>query len=502
MKTFGFSILLALLSFGIHAQIPGDLLFNSNNMIHTVKFTFADTNWYTILVNNYNLGNQLDSSIYYPCNVEIDGTLMSNVGVKFKGNSSWNHPNGKKSMKISFAEFVPGQRYDSLKQLNLNNSYNDPTFLREKLYLDVLKQNNIEGPRCQYASVFVNNQPYAFYTLVEEIDKTFLETHFGGNGGNLYKGDPKGDMKWEGWSQSSYYDNFELKTNEDVNDWSDLLALLNAINNTPTLQWKDSAEKYINIHQFVKHYAAYIVFATLDSYVGSGHNFFIYYNKQTDQFEFIQWDTNGAFGRHKPQGQGLTDETYLSPFFQFVPVGSRPLTDKILGNATLKAEFIDAMCNMNQQYLNPMYLHYQIDSISNIIKSLVYADTRKQFTNAAFDSNLIYQVNVTPGLKNFSTNRFNFLQDTLAHFACYPASVLELDNVLSVHIYPNPASTAIKVEASTPLESIRIYNMLGQVVAKYDVQKKKNISISVANFPKGLYFLEMNNTLTKKFYKE
>jgi spore coat protein CotH len=473
MKKLSFSFLPIIISLCLHAQIPGDILFNSNNMIHTVKFTFADTNWYSILVNNYNLGNQLDSNIYYSCSVEIDGTLMTNVGVKFKGNSSWNHPNGKKSMKISFAEFVPNQRYDSLKQLNLNNSYNDPTFLREKLYLDVLKQNNIEGPRCQYSSVFVNNQPYAFYTLIEEIDKTFLETHYGGNGGNLYKGDPQGDLKWEGMNQSSYYDNFELKTNEDVNDWSDLLALINAINNTPALQLLDTLEKYINIHQFIKHYAAYIVFATLDSYVGSGHNFFIYYNKQTNQFEFIQWDTNGAFGRHKPQGQGLTDETYLNPFFQFVPLGSRPLTDKILSNSILKSEFIDAMCSMNQQYLNPIYLHHQIDSISNIIKPLVYADSRKQFTNAAFDSNLVYQVNVTPGLKNFSTNRYHFLKDTLTHYGCYPAAVAELVDDTFVDIYPNPISSLFHINASIPLEKVLIYDVVGQVRKKGLFQKEK-----------------------------
>jgi hypothetical protein len=94
------------------------------------------------------------------------------------------------------------------------------------------------------------------------------------------------------------------------------------------------------------------------------------------------------------------------------------------------------------------------------------------------------------------------LQDTLAHFACYPASVAELGSVLSLNIYPNPASTTIKIEASTPLEYIRIYNMLGQVLERFVLKKEKSITISVADFPKGLYFLEVNNTLTKKFFKE
>ena len=502
MKSFLLCILLLPFSSCLFAQHPGDALFQSGNLIHTVKFTFPDTNWYTILVNNYNLSNTLDSSIYYSCTVEVDGTILSNVGVKFKGNSSWGHPNGKKSMKLSFAEFVPGQYYDSLKQLNLNNSYNDPSFLREKLYLDILKKNNLDAPRCHYAQVFVNNQPYAFYTLVEEIDKTFLETHFGGNGGNLYKGDPKGDMKWEGWNQTNYYDNFELKTNETANDWSDLLTLINAINNTPAAQVQDTLEKYLNIHTFIQHYAAFIAFATLDSYVGSGHNYFIYYNKQTDKFEFIQWDTNGAFGRHKPAGQGLVDETFLSPFFQIMPIGSRPLTDRIISNATFKSAYLDALCSLNEHYLNPSYLHHQIDSLSALIKSFVYADTRKQFSNTAFDSNLVYQVNTTPGLKQFSSNRYQFLKDTLLNFGCYPLSTAELNNALLIQVFPNPNQGLLQVDASFAINHIRLYDLTGRALKEITYDPVTRITVPLNDLPSGIYLLEVNHIFRKRVYKE
>lgn len=45
------------------------------------------------------------------------------------------------------------------------------------------------APRTSYAKVYINEQYWGLYMLVESVDKTFLKDHFGskGNDGNLYK---------------------------------------------------------------------------------------------------------------------------------------------------------------------------------------------------------------------------------------------------------------------------------------------------------------------------
>ncbi len=59
--------------------------------------------------------------------------------MRFKGNSSFSANGVKKSFKIDFDEYDEDNNalvfYD-LKKLNLNNGFNDPTMLREKLFYD------------------------------------------------------------------------------------------------------------------------------------------------------------------------------------------------------------------------------------------------------------------------------------------------------------------------------------------------------------------------------
>jgi spore coat protein CotH len=93
---------------------------------------------------------------------------------------------------------VSGQKYDGLKAINLNNGFKDPTFMREKLMLDFCQRNVIPAPRCTYANIYVNDTLWGFYTLVEQVNTTFLKRWFPENNGNLFKGDPNGTLQWFG----------------------------------------------------------------------------------------------------------------------------------------------------------------------------------------------------------------------------------------------------------------------------------------------------------------
>jgi spore coat protein H len=211
---------LSIFAFGaVNAQNEGDVFFASPQ-VHSIYITFHQNSYWDSLTAGY------AGDYYIKGDVEIDGVMMLNCGVKMKGNSSYNNPSIKKSFKLDFNEYVSGQDHDGLKKLNLNNCFKDPTFLREKLMLDFIRENNGYGPRCHYANVYLNNVLWGLYTSVEEIDKTFLEANFGDKRGNLFKGDPSGDLKWLGSTQSTYETKYELKTNEIINNWGDLINLV------------------------------------------------------------------------------------------------------------------------------------------------------------------------------------------------------------------------------------------------------------------------------------
>lgn len=479
--------------FLLNAQNPGDNIFSNAVPVHNVYITFPVSTWYDTLTSYYNISNMTGDNLYYTCDLQFDTVLLTNAGIRFKGNSSYSHPNQKKSFKLDFEEFVNNQVLDNLHQLNLHNGYNDPTFMRERLYLAFCEANMLDAPRCSYTNVYINGSLWGFYTVVEEVDKVFLDTHFGDDVGNLFKGDPHGTFEWEGPSQSAYYNNFELKTNESLNDWSDLVKLHNEINFSTPLQFIDSVNAVFDLYKYMEHYAATMTFCTLDSYTGSGHNFYVYHDSTAGKFRFIQWDTNGSFGRHKPAGQGLVNLEYLQPFWTPSPAGVRPLHEKILQNASLKQLFADHICNYITNYLDTVYYSPAIDSLANLIRPYVYADPRKQFTNADFETNQVSYIGTTPGLKNFISDRHDYLSDTLASWGCAATFLNENSgNEMEFSVFPNPAREELTLQFGLTDSNHRlvISDLFGRnVVTENILHNQQWMAVDVSKLPSGVYLV-------------
>ncbi|MBL7936600.1 MAG: CotH kinase family protein, partial [Bacteroidia bacterium] len=298
--------ILSIISTLCKAQITaGDNLFNVTQ-VHTVNIVFPQSNYWTLLVNNKAYDDANDSSTYIPAQVIIDGiTTLDSVGIQFKGNSSYyNYPGNKKPFTLSFDEYKNNQKYDSLSSINLNNCYQDPSFMREKLFLDFLNSKGLSAPRSNYAKLYINGVYSGFYQIGERINKPFCKDRFGNKGGNLFKGDGNGptcaDLKYHG-TLASYYNCYTLKTNKVANNWSDLINLTKQINTTTNTEFKDSVDKVLNANSFIGAWAACNMFVDFDSYAFRFvHNYYIYHNTATDKFEWITWDASTVFGMDVP----------------------------------------------------------------------------------------------------------------------------------------------------------------------------------------------------------
>ncbi|MCW5908520.1 MAG: CotH kinase family protein [Chitinophagales bacterium] len=494
MQKHTLALFLVMAGITAKAQTPGNAIFNTNQLIHEIHITFPVQNWYDTLTKYYTLSKQLDSNIYYMAtSVLFDGVMYDSVGCKFKGNSSYNNPSQKKSWKLDFEEFKNSNEIDGMKQLNLNNGFKDPSFLREKLCLDFMQHYGLHAPRCNYANVYVNNQLWGFYTLVEEVDKTFLKTHFGNKKGNLYKGDPSGNLTWKGNNQNQYYNNYELKTNEDVNDWSDLLWLIDNLNNTPAPQLKDSLDASLNTAAYVKQWATTILFSNLDSYTGSGHNYYIYHNTSTDKFEWIAWDVNEAFGVFLNGNQ--TSQMTTLPMNYNATAGNRPLHNKMITVPEYWNQFQNFLCNVLDEYFNPAHMNPIIDSLHERIKNYYYNDPRKLFPSNQFDSNInSTQANIL-GIKPFVQERHNYLSQQLANFSCTPfVSSVQQEKNTAIEVFPNPTNELLFVRNFNPFEmgSITVTDIHGKMMCSSTVSP-----LTVSNLPNGMYLLNIGGKVGK-----
>lgn len=485
------------------SQKAGDNLFNSP-LVHYVNIRFAQPDYWLQMTSNYESTKETDTNIYVTANITIDSISIDSIGVRLKGNSTYDHPGLKKPLKLSFDEFISNQTFDKLKRLNLHNGYFDPTMMREKLMLDFLNEKGLPAPRCTYAEVHFNGTYIGLFKIVEEIDKKFLKTHFGNNDGNLFKGDPSGTLEWEGSAQWDYYDAYDLKTNEAENNWDDLVHFIDVLNNSPMAGFKQNTDMIFNSSPFIRAWAANNLFVNMDSYFFLPHNYYLYHNESTDKFDWITWDVSVSFGVFPLMSERRTEK--LDILYLPVQRHKHPLTYKMLETNDYRKEYLNAICGFLYNDFTEENLFPKIDSLTNILRPFIAKESSSNQTYSLkdFEKNISngtykkwwYEI---PGLKSFITDRRNFVINRLCelNWSCVKGESIK-DSVNQVmNVYPNPSMDKVTLEIkilepeSRDIE-YKIVNLLGETIFTESARATGSqyvCTLSTDKFISGIYIL-------------
>jgi hypothetical protein len=256
----------------------------------TVKIDMLPKDWQT-MINNPN------EDEYFPANITYDGTFVSNVGLKIKGSSSRRGAiqggQNRFSFRLKANKFVSGQKVRGEKKLNFNNGFKDPSFLHETLSYGIMA-NYISSSATSFGDMTVAGNHLGLYTIVEQVDETYLKSRYSYSKGDLYRvGVPDGYCDYDG---DSFDDctSTELRTNEDDSDGQAYVTMVKTLNeNLPAI---DTA---MNVNEVLYHLACQISFVNLDSAAGDGNNIYWYEtvgDSGAPVMELIPWDQNEAFG--------------------------------------------------------------------------------------------------------------------------------------------------------------------------------------------------------------
>lgn len=496
---------LFLISFTHHlsSQIEGDDLFGTDQII-SIELDFPQSNYWTTLVANY----EADENEYIVGNLtltDIYGTqTFDSVGVRLKGNSSYSHPGNKKSFKIDFNKFVAGQNYDGLKKLNFSNGFKDPTCMREKVFSDICLAAGVLAPRTSFAEVNFNSTAWGFYTVVEQIDDQFMDWAILDDDGNLFKagdnfgGGPGGsggdaaDLLYYGSEQSAYESRYELKSNEDLNDWTDLISFLDFINNSSNEEFETLLPNQLELTEYLRSAALDNLFSNLDSYTGSARNYYLYHNLSSNKWEWIKWDGNETFGSYSNGVNGMT--TLALNYHD----DDRPLLERIFENENLYNLYLQELCDIQEQYFNSTYMDARIDEVKNLIQSSVYADNNKMYSNADFDTNIEGDLGGGPGpgggttygLKSFVASKGNYVQGQVD---CSLFTGLEDLELVTVSLYPNPAFDRVQLDLSRQIGSVHVQFIAsdGRIVLEEWMQGGRICELDISRLPSGLYGIQI-----------
>ena len=490
----------------VSSQVPGSNIFDAA-YINEVRIYMSQENYWDSLLYYKEEGDVDRDYTFMVCSIEFNGVGIDSVGIRLKGNSSFGGPSIKKSIKLKFNKYVSGQKLDGLKKVNLNNNFNDPTLMREKLFLDVLQETGVYAPRCCYAKVFINDGYWGLYTLVDHIDKVFLLSNFNSKSGNLYKGDR---FPWEPCANLAYHDDpleyrncYSKETNEEVNDWSDLEDLITKVNHTPIEDYYLTISSVLNTASFMNAWASNIVFVNVDSYVETGHNYYTYHNPVSGKFEWITWDVNEAFGLWNVRMP--LDQLYNLDIFYLPdnPHLNRPLTYYMLEEPNFRKIYLDKVYELVLKVFNPDILFPRIDSLYALIKTDVHMDPNKIIGNDLFERNINDDVYIedyprwVPGLKSFIRERHQFLQTQLQELG-YSFTVNQELTAINQHllsVIPNPTFDHITLEThfkAGQKYTLELRSITGQLMLHKNIDNPREI-VDLSPFPNGVYILRITD---------
>ncbi len=379
--------------------------------INTIEITFTQSNWDYLLDQLEAAGDEerlLGS-------VSINGQAFDSVGVRYKGNSSYNANQVKNPLNIKLDYIIDNQEIEGYGTVKLSNVYKDPSFVREVLSYEIARKYMPAG-QSNYANVYVNGTLLGLYTSDQDVDKFFMRTHFSSDENARIKGEITGNTMpgqmggvWEyyGADSSLYVNKYALESDYG---WNDLVSFLDTLNNYSTY-----VDEVLNIDRHLWFLAFENTLVNLDSPINNPQNYYMY-KDDAGRMNPIPWDLNESFGVFTMlQGGGPMGTTQLQRLDPFVNLTSsiHPVISKVLSNPLYRKMYVSHMKTiLDENFTNSWYETRALE-IQSIIAADVQADPNKFYSYANFTSNLYNAVgggpNVVIGIVQLMDARASYL---------------------------------------------------------------------------------------------
>jgi hypothetical protein len=383
-------------------------------VLRTIFLEFDDENW------EQNLADLYRTDINVTATATVDGVAYPNVGVNFRGNSSFFtvREGQKRSLNLSFDYADGDQRLYGYKTVNLLNSHADPSFLREALHAYVAG-HYIQMPRVSWMRVVINGENWGVYVNVQQFNKDQLNEWYDTRDGARWKISPGGGggggLTWNGAGRENYEMGYQLKSDDNDTSWASLEALCKILDPSGGPVDTDELEKVLNVDQALWFMALDNVFIDSDGYFSRAADYQIYQDPVAGRFHMLPYDSNETFrfvsGRAYG-GMGFSGAELPPLVYDNEP--TRPLVMRLLSVPQYKARYLAHVRTIAEEWLNWDKIGPVAQRFHDLIKADVLADTRKLYTNEAFlgsltelsDPNAARRI---PGFKEFVELRGEFL---------------------------------------------------------------------------------------------
>lgn len=317
------------------------------------------------------------------------GETVPNVTVQVRGQTSSLSTSKNYKIRIKAGK----DEYKGQRTLALNKHVSDPYRFINKMCYDLLADiPQLLSARTQFVHLYVKDTTaggsgtyvdYGLYTMVEQINKTYLRNHGLDDRGKLYKVNM---FEWlpydeimavgEDYDEAAFESYLEIKGSEDHADLRDILTKLENYS-IPITQ---IIEDYFDAENLCYWMAFQILIGNYDS---GARNAYLYSPLNSQKWYFISWDMDAAFRRNYFEKIGYTEgQSWEQGMTQYV---SLTLVNRMMKEECYRQQLDAAIHDLMEHALNPAVIAQRAAAYSAVVKPDVYHNA---FSN--------YQSDLTP----------------------------------------------------------------------------------------------------------
>lgn len=261
---------------------------------------------------------------YIRADITIDGTLIEDVGLRLKGNSTLQSLSGNNMgggggggmtqlfednpeelpWLISFDEYEEGRAYQGMTEIALRPATSgSEVAINEALALELTAESGQITQDYTITSVTVNGSESAARIVVDTPDTEWADEL---GSGVLYKARAGGSLDYVGDDPTEYEDSFKQINAEGAYDLQPVMALMKFLNESTDEEFAEELDDYVDTESFAKYLATQEILSNNDAMDGPGNNYYLWYDTTEKQFTVLSWDLNLAlFGRGGGMGGGV-----------------------------------------------------------------------------------------------------------------------------------------------------------------------------------------------------
>ncbi|MBI4266085.1 MAG: CotH kinase family protein [Acidobacteria bacterium] len=388
--------------------------------LRTVFIQFENADWEQELEAFYR------TDVEVPATVTIDGSVFRDVGVHFRGMSSYfmTPAGSKRSLNLSLDFVHDDQQFGGYRTFNLLNAANDPAFVRTVLYSEIAR-TYIPAPAANYVRVVINGESWGVYVNAQQFNRDFTRDWFMSTRGARWRvpGSPgaRGGMEYLGPDAAAYKRVYEIRTRDAEASWADLIAMFRVLSETPPDRLEAELAPRLDIDGALKFLALEVTLVNSDGYWARASDYSLYQDER-GRFHVIPHDMNeglaeergpGGFGRGAFQpppgfepppgfpaggfpggrggGRGGPGFPFADASVELDPlVGlddpTKPLRSKLLAVPALRERYLAYVREIATNWLDWQRIEPMVRRYQALIAEDVKADTRKLYSTEQFET--------------------------------------------------------------------------------------------------------------------